>query len=291
MSRMRPALPASLVVVAAMVSPAWAHRPLDEQIRDVTLRLQSSPRDASLLLKRGELHRAQGEWGAAERDYVAARAIDPSLDAVDLCFGTMLLQSGSRLPEARSVLDRFLTKRPGHSDGLVTRARVRAKLGDHEGAVRDYDAAIASFAPPARPQPEHYLERADELAALGDARLDEAVRGLDEGLARLGEPITLQMRAIDLDVARGRHDAALARVDRILSHPGRRERWLKRRGDIQRMAGRLQEAHGSYQEALAAITALPEGRRAAAATRKLEEDLRDALASLDTEEARPAPSP
>jgi predicted Zn-dependent protease len=264
------------------LTPVWAHRDLDDQIRDVTRRIEAAPRDAALLLQRGELHRAHAAWASAERDYEAARALDPSMEAVDLCLGTMLLESGARLPEALAALDRFLIRQPRHAKGLVTRARVRARLGDLAAAVRDYDAAIAAFESPARPQPEHYLERADALAALQPPRLDEALRGLDEGLARLGDPITLQMRAIDLEVQRGKHDAALIRVDRILALPGRRERWLQRRAAIQLLAGRPYEARRSYEEALAALDTLPAARRSAPSTRKLEAELRSALADLGT---------
>ncbi|MGH9868715.1 MAG: tetratricopeptide repeat protein [Candidatus Polarisedimenticolia bacterium] len=260
--------------------PCWAHRGIDEQIRDVTRLIEASPRDASLRLRRGELHRAEGDWKSAEADYEAARRLDPGLDAVDLALGSMLLESGRKPEAARAALDRFLAGRPGHTDALVARARVLVRLQEPAAAVKDYDDAIAGIQPPARPRPEHYLERADALASQGDGRLAEALAGLDEGLARLGQPITLQMRAIDFELRLKRHDAALARVDQILSRPGRRERWLMRRGEIQEAAGRTAEARASYEEALVAIDRLPEGRRNAPATRQLGDELRSALKRL-----------
>jgi len=274
-----------LIAAAAGVAlltapPCWAHRGIDEQIRDVTRLIEASPGDASLRLQRGELHRAAGDWKSAQADYEAARQLDPQLDAVDLALGSMLLDAGQNLEAAREAVDRFLLRRPGHPTALVTRARVLVKLGEPAAAVRDYDAAIAGLQLPARPRPEHYLERSDALASMGDARLPDALAGLDEGLARLGQPITLQMRAIDLELRLGRHDAALARVDQVLSRPGRREHWLKRRGEIQEAAGRPDAARRSYEEALAAIDRLPEGRRAAAATRQLSDELRAALQRL-----------
>lgn len=269
-----------IVLLLALCGPALAHLGIEEQIAEVTHAIEARPRDAALRLKRGELHRAHGDWALAEADYLAARGIDPQLDAVDLCMGSMLLESGTRLDEARAALDRFLARRPGHAEGLVTRARVLVMLGDRAAAVRDYDAAIRALGPPGRPRPEYYLERADALTALGDARLAEAVAGLDEGLALLGQPITLQMKAIDLEMRLGRHDGALARVEQILSRPGRREQWLRKRGEIQEAAGRKDEARRSYEEALAAIERLPEGRRALPATRELESELRLSLSRL-----------
>src|SRR5512132_3461569 len=113
---------AAACLAGMAVGPAWAHRGIDEQIRDVTRRIEAAPRDATLLLQRGELHRAHGDWAAAERDYVSAHRLSPSLEAVDLCLGTMLLESGRRFPEALAALDRFLARKPGHAGGLVTRA-------------------------------------------------------------------------------------------------------------------------------------------------------------------------
>jgi tetratricopeptide (TPR) repeat protein len=264
----------------AVWTPTLAHLGIEEQIAEVTREIETRPRDAALRLKRGELRRAHGDWALAEADYLAARELDPELDAVDLCLGSMLLESGTRLEQARAALDRFLARRPGHAEGLVTRARVLVKMADHAAAVRDYDAAIRALGPPGRPRPEYYLERADALTALGDARLADAVAGLDEGLALLGQPITLQMKAIDLDMRLGRHDAALSRVEQILSRPGRHEQWLRKRGEIQEAAGKKDAARRSYEEALAAIERLPEGRRALPATRDLESALRLSLSRL-----------
>ena len=271
-----------IAAIAAVTGarPCWAHRGIDEQIRDVTRLIEASPRDAALRLRRGELHRAEGDWKSAEADYEAARKLDPALEAVDLALGSMLLESGQKLDSARAALDRFLARRPGHTDALVARARVLVRLKQPDAAVTDYDAAIERTQPPARPRPEHYLERADALASMGDLRVPEALRGLDEGLSRLGQPITLQMRAIDLEMRLKHYDAALARVEQILARPGRRERWLMRRGEIQEAAGRPDDARRSYEEALAAIDKLSDGRRNAPATLQLGDELRSALTRL-----------
>jgi predicted negative regulator of RcsB-dependent stress response len=83
------------------------------------------------------------------------------------------------------------------------------------------------------------------------------VRALDQAIARIGPVHTLELRALELEEAAGRHDAALRRLDAMLSRAERRETWLKRRGDVLRRAGRASEALTAYRAAQAAIAALP----------------------------------
>ena len=47
------------------------------------------------------------------------------------------------------------------------------------------------------------------LAAESGDHLDEALRGLDEGIKRLGPIVTLELYAIDLELAHKRYDSAL----------------------------------------------------------------------------------
>ena len=61
-------------------------------------------------------------------------------------------------------------------------------------------------------------------------------------IAALGEPVTLQLFAVDLEVQRERWDAALERIDRIAARSARQETWLLRRGEILEQAGRSEAA-------------------------------------------------
>jgi predicted Zn-dependent protease len=122
--------------------------------------------------------------------------------------------------------------------------------------------------------------RARPHASLGDARLDEAIRGLDAGIARLGDPVALELYAIDLELRRGRTDAALARLDRIARRSPRKEAWLAQRGGILERAGRMEEAREAYKGARGAIGVLPPSRRSTRATARLEMEIAAALARL-----------
>lgn len=263
----------------AIAPPALAHVALDEQIGELTHRIQHQPNDATLYLRRGELHRIRREWDAAVSDYETARRIDPEMASVDLCLGRLLLET-DRPAQARAALDRFLSRRPDHAEGLVFRARSQEMMGDHLAAAADLTRAIERSAPPERPRPEYYLDRARALMAAGEAHLDEALHGLDAGLERLGEPVTLVLSAIELEVKAGRYDAALARVDRIATRAARKEIWLGRRAEILELAGRLDEARRCHEQTLEAIESLPSARRGAAAVLELESSARASLQRL-----------
>jgi tetratricopeptide (TPR) repeat protein len=188
--------------------------------------------------------------------------------------------------EAKATLDRFLAREPAHVEALATRAQALDALGRHREAAEDLTRAIAAVPASARPKPSSYLDRARALERTG--RLDEAVRGLDEGLVRLGQPVTLELYAIELELARDRFDAALTRLDRIAAASDRKESWLVRRAEILERAGRGEAARQAYSDALAAIHALPAGRRSNRAVRRLEESATAALARLA---ASPAAAP
>ena len=245
-----------VICLALLPSFVLAHEGLHEQIEAVTAKIKRDPKNASLYLQRGELHRLHRDWIRAAADYDRAKSLQPSLTIVDLARGKMLFES-RRLQQAKFVLDRFLRQQPNHVEGLVTRARVLSRIGARVQAAQDFTQALA-LAP--TPEPEIYLERAKALA--GDKRyFEEALRGLDEGIKRLGPVVTLQLAAIDLELSRRNYDSALTRLDVIAAQSERKEMWLIQRGEILRSAGRIEEARAAFNAALVAIDSLPPERR------------------------------
>ena len=251
------------------------HADIHERIKAVSEQIEKQPNDAELYIKRGELHRMHRDWKAALADYQRAVERDPHLDQVKFVRGRMQFEAG-RWTAAKTDLDQFLALQPNHREGLLVRARVLAALGKRLEAVKDYTQAIAMLA---HPTPEYYLERAKTLEAEGDEYIEWALRGLDEGIAKLGPLVTLQFRAIDLELKRRRYDEALARLDQIARWLSA-ERRLQRRGEILELAGRRQEARRAYSEALDHLESLPARRGTSQASRELEEHLRASLERL-----------
>ena len=251
---------------------AVAHGDLHERLDALSARLRVDPTNAALHLERGNLRRQHGDLVQAIDDFAAAAKLDPKLDGVDLALGRTLFASQD-WAAACTAMDRHLQGHPDHATALLLRARCLVLLGDNRRAAADFERGIALCR---EPQPDDFLDRANAMLTLGS--VDDALRGLDEGIARLGPAVSLQLRAIDLEIAAGRFDAALDRLARAAGPDAHHDIWLERRAIVLRQAGRDNEAAAEAQEALRLIAALPPSRRAFAAVTERERRLRAILA-------------
>ncbi len=234
---------------------AVAHAPIEERIEALNKMIEQDQKNADLFLKRGELFSSHEEWSAAVADFERASELSPDLTVVDMYLGRMFLASG-RLVQAEEALSRFVSQVPNHADARVTLAMTLVQLGRRREAVDEYTCAIKLGPDPA---PRLYLERAKTLVDEGD--VDEALRGLDDGIHRLGPIITLQLYAIDLELKRNQFDTALLRLERIAARASRKETWLARKGDVLEKAGRAEQALVAFTSALVAIKNLPAHRQ------------------------------
>lgn len=268
-------------------APALAHEDLLARIALLTERLRTNGPSTEVTFQRAEIYRLHQDWDLALRDYDAAASGFTNLAELDFGRGQTLAGAG-RLAEARAAFDRVLRLAPTNAPALLERARVRAQLDEPVPAIADYSRAIEL-----RPNPHavEYLERAQlQTRVSGPAT---ALKGLDEGLARLGWTLTLQLLAVDYEVALGNHTAALERLETILTRSSRREGWLAQKGEILQRAGRVNEAREAYAAALAEIKRLPprlaESERMAGLRTKTESAL--AALKLDAETNRPTAAP
>jgi tetratricopeptide (TPR) repeat protein len=134
--------------------------------------------------------------------------------------------------------NRFLAHEPGHADALIVRGRAHAKLGDAKAAAADFTRAIE-----ARPLPDLYVERARTIAQLRPLGAESALRGLDQGITRLGPIVTLELEAIELELQLKRFDAALARLDRLSAQSaGKTAGWLAAEPSSSALAGSARPA-------------------------------------------------
>jgi tetratricopeptide (TPR) repeat protein len=263
-----------LLLVLALCVPAarlCAHGDLLQLIAAATADIAQHPDDAELYLDRGKLYRFDQNWPAALADLDRAAALAPRLVEVDLCRGLTLHDAG-RDGEAMAALTRYLAAVPGDPEALASRALVLRALGRHAEALVDLGRAEAADP---HPQPQLYLDWADTLLAVAPAAAAVAV--LERGMGRLGRVVSLDQAALSAELAGGAHDAALARLARLIADAERPEGWLLQRGDLLRRLGRGDEAAADYRRGLAALDTLGPARRNAAATRATEAGLRDGL--------------
>jgi tetratricopeptide (TPR) repeat protein len=266
--------------------PLSAHGDLRDQILLATQEIEQNPNDAQLYFRRGELYRFHQDLDLAAADLKRAKNLDPRMHLVELARGKLMVQAG-RLHSARSILDAYIAEHPDVVQARLVRAQVLVDLNDTLAAVEDYSFALERSSDP---QPEHYLERAKALASNGEGYLDRAIASLDEGIVRLGPLITLQLYAIELELAKKNYKGALNRLDGITEKAKRKEKWLAQRGDILRQAGELDQARAAYAESLGHIARLPKSRRVTPAISRLEESLQQEITELASTQDRHQPN-
>lgn len=259
-----------------------AHADLILQIEELTKSIDKDPNNVELYLRRAHLRREHLEYDLANSDIEKAYLLSTNLAQIDLMRGRLYLEWGWPL-SAKACLDRFLEREPRSADALVLRARVLNQLNLQRSSIKDYDQALKLMP---EPGPDLFVERAQALMMQGREQWEDAVRGLDDGLKRLGPLVTLQLFAIDAELKLGRFDSAIGRVDKIAERSPRKETWLARRGEILIQAGRSGEALKAYQSAQLALQTLPPTRRNVPAMQELARRIQAQIDSL-----RPAAGP
>lgn len=277
-----------VALVAASLTTLLAHGPLHGQISELDAQLEQQPANAELLLRRADLHRLDGNATAAMADLTVVEKITPVLEGLWWVRGRLLVEQ--QRPEAALVdLTRWLERYPRHEGALTVRARVREQTQDFAGAVVDYTHAIAAAD---NPGPDLFLARARAQRQQGPEHFEAALCGLDEGIARLGNLVTLQLEAIELERALARTDGALARLDVLIRQAARKESWHARRAELLHHANRSAEAQQAWKQSLEACLALSPRLRQTRATQELEQRVRRNLSpALVAEVERNATSP
>jgi len=98
----------------------------------------------------------------------------------------------------------------------------------------------------------------------------------------------LQMEAMNLEMALGRTEEALARLDSVLRHAARKESWYARRAELLEYAQRQPEAREAWQQTLKACLELPSRLRQARSTHALETRAREHLSPEEIAQAETA---
>jgi tetratricopeptide (TPR) repeat protein len=246
------------------------HEAIDLQLEKNNISILGDPENPDLYIERGLLYRDHGDVRASMDSLEKAKALDPDLSQLDYLFGQLLEETGN-YSEALVYLDRFVQENPDNVHGKISKARALSGNGQFERAAQEYTEVvkIANNA-----GPDIYLERANALKDAGPIYYSTAIQGLDEGIEKFGVQVVLQIAAIDILRLENDWPGALDRVEILLAHSQRKERWLALKGDLLRLSGDRESASTAYLSALAAISTLPDSRRYTKATQKLTDDLR-----------------
>ena len=264
----RSLITALLVFVAAH---SYAHPDLMEQITKLTEEMHREGATPGRLLQRAELFRRHAQFDVALADVATAERLQTNGPPLVLERARIFCDAG-RATEALVASQEILAHDADHAEALIIRARCRAKLGETDAAIADYDSAIALCD---RPAPDLFLQRARLLADSG--KLADASRSLDRAISNTSFASPLQLTAIDYDRKRGAFDSALARVDALVAIYPVKEPWLALRAEILEQAGRRTEASNTFQDVITGIESYPVNRRKLELTKQLESRARAGL--------------
>lgn len=248
-----------------------AHGDVHEQIQETTERIARDPKNALLYHKRGELHRAHGSHAEALADYAKAEQLDPSLDVLFLSRGRTLFES-EKPAEALPSLNKFLSGKPEHPQARWLRGQILSKLGRFADAENDFAATIQTAN---ESSPDQFIERAQNLQKAGNT--PAALLVVKEGIKSLGPLITLELAALDLEVACKDFKAAHQRIDALLAGAERKETYLVRKAQIFEREGKQDQSREYYRKALDAIETLKPHHRKVKAVVQLETEIRSGL--------------
>ena len=235
-----------LITLLASLGVAFAHGDLHERIALLDGELAAAPDRIEFWLERADLKRQHQDYPAALRDTDKILTLRPDWPPAFLQRAKVFLDQKD-YSAAKYETERCLTVAPTNTDALVIRSSCQVGLGDTNAAVRDLDQVVAIQI---RPQPDLFLERARLRAALG--QIDAAVKGLDEGLERLGPTPSLALPAFEYARKTGNTTAALNRLETLRQFM-RPETWFALQGELLLEAGQPVAASQAFEAGLQAI--------------------------------------
>jgi tetratricopeptide (TPR) repeat protein len=271
----------SILLYILASSSAVAHDD-DVTLRLIDAKVARGDGPATVLLLRAEIERANGRLAEAAAVLDSVALLIPHSGTLALCRAGLAEDRG-RPDEVLRVLDACPDTALA-SDPRVPwmRAEALARLGRMTAAAKVMDAALARGEAATA---DHFLARSRVAERCPGEGPEVAILVLEAGLERWPGAWNLASRLVDLEVAAGRYDAALAHLDAVIAAAPRPERLLAQRGDLLERAGRPWEAREAWTQALTGL----EARAAAdAASRELQTRLKTALSqSPPTQQGTP----
>jgi len=257
------------------VSPvAHSHGDVHERIEGLTRQLAGQPND-ELLVRRARLYLEQGHAEDARQDLRRALEIAPDRHESFYYLAQAERALGKHLDALRSA-DRFLAA-VGNNAARVRGWVLKGDILVGQGRFRDGAGCFLKATELSNdPNPEHFLKAADAFHAAGSGR---SIQILDLGITRLGPLVTLQERALAIELETRQYEGALRRIEQMLVTEPRAPYFLYREGLILKALQRPERSQQALRAALAEIDALPAQRRQTRAAQGLRESVLKALNS------------
>jgi tetratricopeptide (TPR) repeat protein len=274
-----------LTVCLLFSTAVFGHGTFHDRLAEIERQIAQKPDAAALYEQRAVIYYSHEDWQAALVDLEKADRLSQGQIDTDLLRG-QALDAGGQTSAAKAVLDGFISRHSDHGGALTSRARVWMKLKMPREALSDYRAALSQT-----PNAEPDLVQEVVEALISEQQSEEAGALLEVHLKRLGNSPGLVMKALELEIALGRYDAALARVDVLKQTAPRPEPWMARRASVLAQAGRIRESQAAWLALITHLQALPNLERGAHAMQLIAEQAHQALASLKSLSQTTPPTP
>jgi len=252
---------------------AHAHGELHKLIKMLSTDIEADPKNADLYFQRGELYRMHKDWDLALSDFDKAESLNPKI-ADHLNLARARVHLGCNDPEkALKLLNQLASASPS-AEVFTVRAEVLENLLRLDAAADDLAKALVLN----KEAPAFlYLQHADLLLRAKKDNQEAALKTLNGGLCRLGSVITLESRALELEVQLKRFDAAMARLDRLIGSSPRKEQWLAHKAKVLAAAGRADESRAVYRETQQVLNALTPQQRSTPASKEIQQQIKEEL--------------
>lgn len=255
---------------------AAPHGDLHERIAAVTEKIKANPNDAALYLERGDLHRRHGDWATAHADFDTAAEKNPGDFAV-LYYRAQAWYDEGKLDLALDAVQKFTAREKLHADAWILEARTLSRLERWTECAAAYATGMSLKKVVA---PDDCIGRAHALTKSTPPDYAAAVKVLESGIEKLGRPITLRLKLIDVLADAKRTDDALRWMQEIIDASPRKEAWILKKADILAAAGRKDDAVAEYRAVLQAVAGLSERLKSLITTKEIVSRAEAALKEL-----------
>ena len=236
-------------LLLALPCPVVAHDSPEHVIDLLSARMETIGERPDLLWRRATEHRALGNLNAAAADLQRAVKLRKDYQPALIDLSRVRLAQGRRR-DAMKPIERalaFVTNETSRAPIRMMKAEILAAAGDHPGALRECDLALASSS---SVELDWYLTRSQLQCQLG--RFAEAAEGLRQGYERTGSAV-LEVESIDAMIDAAQHDDAWGKVESALRETRWRSSWLIRRARIHLGRANISAAHQDFAEAIVEI--------------------------------------
>lgn len=252
--------------------PLAGHGFVDEEIAEVTRRLEEQPGDVELLMRRATLNRAHEDYPAAKADLLAVKEDSPRHSEALLHLARLEREAG-HLAAADSLMTRYFADGGGAAEAYREKARLDtvAKRGEAAaGAWKEY-LRLARGA-----TADEFIEAAEAMRANG--KFAAAQRTVGHGLEKYPASIFLHQLAASQDLRTGRISAAEERLARLRErYPTLVPRLYHQEGQLWFDSEDLERAKLCFERALAALDQLPAAKQSQPGLRKLRAEILKSL--------------